>query len=205
MSFSLLFDTSLSLQSLTILRVGILTMIIPMYQAALVHPNIRGLVTGLQQFMLVVGGVCGSWISYGTYVSFVDNRQCRIPLGIQIVPAGLLSALIFLFPESPRWLISHNLPRSCLETLAKLHAHGDTQDAWVLAEYEQIQMQVTEEHEQGTVSFKTALTDKATFRRILIACAMQAATQMTGISAIQYYSVMIFVRAATLSLDVVCS
>lgn len=41
-------------------RVGLLTMIVPLYQAELAHPDIRGLVTGLQQFMLGIGGVCGS-------------------------------------------------------------------------------------------------------------------------------------------------
>ena len=40
--------------------VGVLTMIVPLYQAELAHPDIRGLVTGLQQFMLGIGGVCGS-------------------------------------------------------------------------------------------------------------------------------------------------
>ncbi|KAL2852110.1 general substrate transporter [Aspergillus pseudoustus] len=172
--------------------IGILTMIIPLYQAELVHPSIRGLVTGLQQFMLGIGGVCGSWISYGTYVSFSDNRQWRIPLGIQIAPAALLSALIFFFPESPRWLISRGKSQKGLETLARLHANGDTQDAWVLAEFEQIQVQVTEEEEQRRVSLVQVFSSKANFRRLMLACAMQAATQMTGVSAIQYYSVTIF-------------
>jgi hypothetical protein len=49
-------------------------MIVPLYQAELAHPSIRGFVTALQQFMLGIGGVCGSWISHGTYVSFTDDR-----------------------------------------------------------------------------------------------------------------------------------
>jgi MFS family permease len=168
-------------------------MIIPIYQAELVHPNIRGLVTGLQQFMLGIGGVCGSWISYGTYVSFADNRQWRIPLGIQIVPAALLSALIFLFPESPRWLISRGQRERGLQTLARLHANGNTSDPWILAEFEQIKAQVAAEKEHSQVTFYRWIVDKPNFRRLLLACAMQAATQMTGVSAIQYYSVTIFV------------
>ncbi|KAJ5613450.1 hypothetical protein N7510_006644 [Penicillium lagena] len=172
--------------------VGVLTMIIPIYQAELVHPNIRGLVTGLQQFMLGIGGVCGSWISYGTYVSFPDNRQWRVPLGIQIVPAALLSGLIFLFPESPRWLISQGHQERGLQTLARLHANGNLSDPWILAEFEQIKAQVTAEKEHSQVTFYQWIIDKSNFRRLLLACAMQAATQMTGVSAIQYYSVTIF-------------
>jgi MFS family permease len=42
------------------LGVGVLVMIVPMYQAEIAHPAIRGRVTGLQQFMLGVGAVFAS-------------------------------------------------------------------------------------------------------------------------------------------------
>jgi MFS family permease len=48
---------------------GILCMIIPLYQAELAHPSIRGRVTALQQFMLGIGALIASWVSYGTYVT----------------------------------------------------------------------------------------------------------------------------------------
>ena len=37
------------------LGVGIMVMIIPLYQAEIAHPSIRGRITGLQQFMLAIG------------------------------------------------------------------------------------------------------------------------------------------------------
>ena len=37
------------------LGVGFLTMIIPLYQAEISHPLIRGRITSLQQFMLAIG------------------------------------------------------------------------------------------------------------------------------------------------------
>lgn len=40
-------------------------MIIPLYQAELAHPDIRGRITALQQFMLGVGALAAAWISYG--------------------------------------------------------------------------------------------------------------------------------------------
>ncbi|KAJ3467920.1 hypothetical protein FSOLCH5_003576 [Fusarium solani] len=172
--------------------IGILTMIVPLYQAELAHPDIRGLVTGLQQFMLGVGGVCGAWISYGTYVSFTDDRQWQIPFGLQIAPAGILSALIFLFPESPRWLLQKGKDEQGLATLARLHSQGNTNDPWVMAEFQQIQLQVATEAEAEAKSLSELFRTRANFRRVMLACAIQAATQMTGISAIQYYSVTIF-------------
>lgn len=45
------------------LGVGILIMIIPMYQAEIAHPSIRGRITGLQQLMLGIGALVASeWL-----------------------------------------------------------------------------------------------------------------------------------------------
>lgn len=42
------------------LGVGILVMIVPLYQAEIAHPSIRGRITGLQQFMLGIGATVAS-------------------------------------------------------------------------------------------------------------------------------------------------
>ncbi|MBE3042881.1 MFS transporter, partial [Candidatus Bathyarchaeota archaeon] len=177
--------------------VGFLTMIIPLYQAELCHPSIRGRVTSLQQFMLGVGSLAAAWISWGSFIGFdpSDDRQWRVSLGIQIVPAAILAALILFFPESPRWLIDNGRVDDGLQTLANLHAHGDTTDAWVRAEFEQIQESITVEHETSAKSYSELFTDKSCFRRLLLACGLQASIQMTGVSAIQYYSVQIYAKA----------
>lgn len=169
-------------------------MIIPLYQAELCHPSIRGRVTTLQQFMLGIGSLAAAWISWGSFVGFdsTDERQWRVSLGIQVVPAGILALLILLFPESPRWLIDHGKVDEGLKTLAQLHAHGDETDAWVRAEFEQIQESITIEHEASAKSYAELFKDKSSFRRLLLACSIQASIQMTGVSAIQYYSVEIY-------------
>ena len=89
------------------LGVGMLVMIIPLYQAELAHPSIRGRVTALQQFMLGVGALVASWVAYGCYTGFAptSSNQWRVALGIQIIPAGFLALLILLFPESPRHVL----------------------------------------------------------------------------------------------------
>ncbi|KAF2188041.1 MFS sugar transporter-like protein [Zopfia rhizophila CBS 207.26] len=176
------------------LGVGTLVMIVPLYQAELAHPSIRGRITALQQFMLGVGALAAAWISYGTYVGFAptNDAQWRVSLGLQNVPALILACLILLFPESPRWLIDHGKPEEGLRTLAKLHAHGDENDAWVRAEFDQIQDAITFEHEHEAKSYSELFTDRSCFRRLFLACAIQASIQMTGVSAIQYYSVTIY-------------
>jgi Sugar (and other) transporter len=121
-----------------------------------------------------------------------DSKQWRVSLGIQIIPAAILALLILLFPESPRWLIDHGEPEKGLEVLAKLHAHGNTEDPWVVAEYSQIQEELTYTHEHEAKSYKELFTNKSSFRRLFLAVAIQASIQMTGVGAIQYYSVTIF-------------
>lgn len=172
--------------------VGFLVMIIPLYQSEIAHPSIRGTITSLQQFMLGIGSFAAGWISYGTYVGLTSQAQWRLPLGLQMLPAVVLGALIMTFPESPRWLIDHGKPDEGLKTLARLHAHGDENDPWVRAEFDQIQDSITFEHENEAKSYIELFTNRSCFRRVLIACALQASIQMTGVSAIQYYSVTIY-------------
>ncbi|OOG01099.1 hypothetical protein ASPCADRAFT_37596 [Aspergillus carbonarius ITEM 5010] len=178
------------------LGVGFLTMVIPLYQAEICHPNIRGRVTALQQFMLGVGSLCAAWISYGTYIGFdnTNDAQWQLPLGLQIAPAVFLGFLIMLFPESPRWLIDHGHHEQGLKTLAELHAHGNENDPWVQAEYNQIQESIVYEHENEAKSYKELFTSRSSFRRLFLCCALQASVQMTGVSAIQYYSVTIYAQ-----------
>jgi len=79
-------------------------MIVPLYQAELAHPSIRGRITSLQQFMLGIGALVATWVGFGTYTNFpaTTSKQWRVSLGIQLIPAGFLAALIMIFPESPR-------------------------------------------------------------------------------------------------------
>ncbi|KAJ9141920.1 High-affinity glucose transporter [Pleurostoma richardsiae] len=161
------------------------------YQGEIAHPSIRGRVTALQQFMLGIGSFVAGWISYGTF-SIGGSKEWRIPLGIQLVPALILALLILLFPESPRWLLDNGKEEEGLDTLAKLHANGDRQDAWVRAEFAQIQESITFEHEHAAKTYAELFRNRSSFRRLFLACALQASVQMTGVSAIQYFSIDIY-------------
>ncbi|CRK24012.1 High-affinity glucose transporter like protein [Verticillium longisporum] len=176
------------------LGIGAMVMIIPVYQAELAHPSIRGTVTALQQFMLGVGALFAAWFSYAMTVGVSDDNenQWRISLGLQNIPAGVLALLIMLFPESPRWLIDHGKAEDGLKTLAKLHSNGNVNDAWVQAEFAQIQESISVEHEVQAKSYMELFRDKSCLRRLWIACSVQASIQMTGVAAIQYYSVAIY-------------
>jgi hypothetical protein len=111
-----------------------------------------------------------------------------------MVPAIGLVAFIYTFPESPRWLIDHGRPEEGLRNLARLHSNGDITDAYVRAEFEIMQAQISEEHEHAAKSYRELFRNRSNTRRIILACACQVSTQMTGVSAIQYFSPAIFAQ-----------
>lgn len=93
-----------------------------------------------------------------------------------------------------RWLCDHDRGDEGLKTLAQLHAYGDTNDPYVLAEYELIQAQIVEEHSHKKITYLDLFRGWPNIRRIILVMAIQASCQMTGVSAIQYFSPQIFAQ-----------
>ena len=172
-------------------------MIIPIYQAEISHRRIRGKITSLQQLFNALGQIFATWIGYGCYSTWVgtgNSSEWRIPLGMQIIPSLFLGSLVYLFPESPRWLCDHDHPDKAVQTLARLHSHGDVNDPYVVAEFKLIQEQITEEHSQKAKTYLDLFRDWPNLRRIILVMMIQASCQMTGVSAIQYFSPQIFAQ-----------
>ncbi|KAH8812430.1 general substrate transporter [Xylogone sp. PMI_703] len=176
--------------------IGFLVMIIPVYQSEIAHRRIRGRITTLQQLFSAIGQVAATWASFGAYSTWnkVDSRSWRVPLAIQLIPAIFLSAFIFMLPESPRWLCDHDRYEEGLNTLARLHAHGDTNDDYVQEEFLLIKAQITEEHAEKKKTYFDLIRTRANLRRTVLVMMIQCGCQMTGVSAIQYFSPEIFAQ-----------
>ncbi|KAG6816364.1 hypothetical protein H0H87_006637 [Tephrocybe sp. NHM501043] len=151
--------------------VGVMADLAPLYQAEIAHPSIRGRLTTLQQFMLGIGAFTASWV---------------------IVPAIPLIAFMLLMPESPRWLAERGRWEEALTTLARLHANGDESDKFVLSQIEDMKADINKSAEIGESSWKELFTVPSNFRRVTLGYILQFSVQMTGVSAIQYYSTTIF-------------
>lgn len=177
--------------------IGMLAMLAPLYQAEIAHPSIRGKLTTLQQFMLGIGAFVASFIGYGCYhgLNGKGSAQWRIPLGIQLIWCIPLAVFIFILPESPRYLAMKGRTDDALHVLARLHAHGDITDAFVVAEHREIMAQIEIERAEATYgSWRQIFLDRANFRRVFLGVALQFSVQMTGVSCIQYYSPTIFAK-----------
>lgn len=172
-------------------------MTIPIYHSEISHRRIRGRVTCLQQLFNALGQIVASWTGYGCYLTWTgtgDSREWRIPLAIQIIPALFLASLMFTFPESPRWLCDHDKWEQGLATLAQLHAHGDASDPYVVAEFNLIQKQIEIEHAEPSKTYLDLFKTWPNLRRTILVTMIQASCQLTGVSAIQYFSPQIFAQ-----------
>ncbi|KAF5346828.1 hypothetical protein D9756_010563 [Leucocoprinus leucothites] len=173
--------------------VGIVSDLAPLYQAEIAHPSIRGRLTTLQQFMLGIGAFCASWITYGTSAGLKGTpAEWRVPLGIQIIPAIPLICFMLLLPESPRWLMEKGREDEARATLARLHARGDINDKLVIAQIEDMKADISKTKDIGEATWAELFTVPSNFRRLSLGYILQFSVQMTGVSAIQYYSTTIF-------------
>jgi MFS family permease len=82
---------------------GLILVLIPMYQTEVSPPHSRGLMVGLHGVVITLGFVTGSWIGYGFYFVNANGAQWRVPLVLQALPPLILTFGILFLPESPRW------------------------------------------------------------------------------------------------------
>lgn len=89
------------------ISVGIASTTIPLYQAEITAPSIRGRLVSIQQWSITWGILIQYFIQFGC--SYIEgDASFRIPWGLQIIPAVILSIGMLVFPESPRWLFDHH-------------------------------------------------------------------------------------------------
>ncbi|CAG8522643.1 5797_t:CDS:10 [Dentiscutata heterogama] len=178
------------------ISIGILSMMVPLYQSEISPKEIRGRLVSLQQFSITIGIAVSFWIDYAS--AKIDSpAQWQIPLGIQCAPALLLAIGTTILPFSPRWLLDHDRDDEAVIVLAKLRANGDKNDPIVIEEYNEIKENVRFEREIAAKSYFELIKKgpENIRKRIILGVAIQAFQQLTGINAIMYYAPQIFTSA----------
>ncbi|KAK4636496.1 putative quinate permease [Fulvia fulva] len=200
---------------ITGMGVGSLSMIVPMYNAEVAPPEVRGALVGLQQLAITTGIMISFWIDYGTnYIGGTGPGQhdaaWLVPLALQLVPAVLLGVGMIFMPFSPRWLEHHGREADARKTLASLR--GLPQDHELIElEYLEIKAQSLFEKRSIAEQFPGLADGSAwntvklqfiaigslfktmpMFRRVVLATVTMFFQQWTGINAILYYAPQIF-------------
>jgi sugar porter (SP) family MFS transporter len=102
-------------------------------------------------------------------------------LGVQAIPSALYFSLVFLVPESPRWLIKHGHKEQALDVLKKI---GEPDPAKAMDD-----VSASLRSETGV---QERLFTKVYSAPIFYAVALAMFNQLAGINAIMYYAPRIF-------------
>jgi len=170
--------------------VGICSAQVPVYIAELAPPSKRGRLIGMQQWAITWGIMIMFYISYGC--SFINGTAAfRIPWALQAIPAILLFFMMFLLPESPRWLARADRWDECLSVLALVHGKGDQNSPFVQLEYQDIKDMVEFERQNRDVSY-LELFKPSMINRTHIGLFTQIWSQLTGMNVMMYYITYVF-------------
>ncbi|KAG2165664.1 hypothetical protein JADG_005403 [Aureobasidium aubasidani] len=197
------------------LGVGILSMIVPLYNAELAPAEIRGSLVSLQQLAICTGIMISYWIGYGTnYIGGTGASQSNaawlVPICIQILPALILGIGILWLPQSPRWLVSNDQEDQALKVLADIRRAPQDSEI-VQLEFLEIKAQHMFEvdrsrakfpqYQSGTLKdnfllglhdYASLFTNKSLRKRVFVAIFTMVFQQWSGINAILYYAAFIF-------------
>lgn len=89
--------------------VGLASMLSPMYIAEIAPANIRGKLVSWNQFAIIFGMVVVYFVNYfiarGRAAEWINATGWRWMFGSETIPASIFLVLLFLVPESPRFLV----------------------------------------------------------------------------------------------------
>ncbi|MGB6021227.1 MAG: sugar porter family MFS transporter [Ornithinimicrobium sp.] len=169
------------------LGVGAATSVAPIYNAEVSPPKNRGRLVGLFQFNITVGILLAYLSNFAILGLFPDDTAWRWMFGVEAVPALAFFLLLFIVPESPRWLMSVGRTQEASDTIDRLTA--DEKEAGFLRG--EIEEALEKDENTPNVRFFT----RAHRRVILLAFAIAAFNQLGGINAVLYYAPTIFESA----------
>lgn len=168
--------------------VGLASAICPMYIAEISPANIRGTLVSCNQFAIIFGMLVVYFVNY-----LIRNNLADTPEGIQAAmveigwrrmflseafPAGLFFLLVFLVPETPRYLVMKGKADKALGILTRIN--GAEEGARVLDE---IKSNIVEKKER-LLSYGIGV--------IIIGVMLSFFQQAIGINVVLYYAPRIF-------------
>lgn len=193
-------------------------MLVPLYNAELAPPEVRGALVALQQLAITFGIMVSYWIGYGTNFiggnygenetpAAMHDASWLIPICIQLLPSTVLAVgMLTMMPESPRHLMNQGREEECLDTLARLRS-ASRDDMRVRIEY--LEIKALREFEKqrsaekfphyqdgsfksnfmiGWNDYMSLFTNKSMLKRTTVAILTMVFQQWNGVNAILYYA-----------------
>ena len=165
--------------------VGGASVVSPLYTAEIAPPKRRGFLVALTQFNIVFGILLAYVSNYIIARLSLGATEWRWMFGVEAVPAALFLLAVLGNPESPRWLVARGRFDQARALLAKLLPDASEVDVEFSAIKESL-----ETERQGAV--KDRLFCWRYRKPILLAFAIAAFNQLSGINTIMYYAPKVF-------------
>ena len=157
------------------LAIGIASVMVPLYLAEMAPARDRGVITSLNQYMIIVGTALSAAVGY--LLAFTGSWRAMLLIGV--VPAIVLMIGMRAMPDTPRSLVRRGHPEQARAVLASLRS--DT----TLAERELTE--ITElERQQHDAQTGTRLSTPWVRRLLLLGAGLAVFQQVTGIGSIVY-------------------
>lgn len=155
----------------------------PMYIAEIAPAKWRGRLVGFFQFNIVAGILIAYLSNYLIGVGIGGPDEWRWMLGVSGIPAVFFLVMLFVIPESPRWLVGQNRmdeARLILQNIGEENVEGELRDIAASLHLER----------RGERLFQWRYR-----LPIFLAVSIAMFNQMSGINAILYYINDILARA----------
>jgi len=179
--------------SFTILRfvgglaVGGASVVSPMYIAEISPARYRGRLVAFTQFNIVLGILLAYLSNYTISNLSLGDVQYRWMFGVMAAPAAAFFLLLFLTPQSPRWLLAKGRGDEARQVLEMC----GTDSGNVEQEVQEIRQSLALEHH----SLEEPFFCRKYLKPIMLAVAIAAFNQLSGINALIYYTKDIFTMA----------
>lgn len=164
--------------------VGVFSYSVPLYISELSPSHVRGALVSISQLAVTIG----IFIAYIINLGFSGVEEgWRWMFLVGLIPALILGIGMFFLPETPRWLMSHNMEEQARNVLDKV---GEDRKTEVL---KQIKVNIQAERQQ--LNSSGFLRTKWVFPTLIIGLGIMMIAQFTGINTLNYYAPTIFEMA----------
>lgn len=172
------------------IAIGMASMNAPMYIAEIAPAKKRGNLVTFYQLAIVIGFfvVFLATYSIGNGMSESENISIgwRYMFWSELIPAGLFLGLLFLVPNSPRWLMMKGREEEAKDILTRIHGEELANKEFV---------EIRESIKKEGKGEKASIFSKSLFPIIIIGTILSVLQQFTGINAVLYYGADIFEQA----------
>lgn len=185
--------------------IGLLSSVVPLYQAEMAPPHLRGTLTSLYNLMITAGILCASIADQ--FLVQQDNGW-RLAIWLQAIPTSIILASMPFLPRSPRWLVEKGHREEAELTLLELRAGWSDGKAPIdrlstpelainEAAARQELKEIVEEHEAEWASSNCSRSWAEVFTGrvgtlVLIGATLQMLQQLVGMNAFMYFGPSIF-------------